>query len=130
MNPSISALKVPTQSSLSTWLDTPRLARCGDFFTPSQSMWWPDRSCRSAINWQSAIFCVPNNWQGWLHAALAYRMAEVSQGTMGVVTSVLSRAALAGLDPLNEDHLIDLRERFNMGEFSSLVGFMEGGGKN
>ncbi|MDH1932210.1 site-specific integrase [Pseudomonas plecoglossicida] len=125
MNPSISALKVPTQSSLSTWLDTPRLARCGDFFTPSQSMWWPDRSCRSAINWQSAIFCVPNNWQGWLHAALAYRMAEVSQGTMGVVTSVLSRAALAGLDPLNEDHLIDLRERFNMGEFSSLVGFME-----
>jgi integrase len=51
-------------------------------------------------------------------------MAEVSQGTIGVVASILSRAAQSELDPLNEDHLIDLRERFNMGEFSALVGFM------
>jgi hypothetical protein len=51
-------------------------------------------------------------------------MAEVAQGTVIVLASVLSRAAQAGLDPLNEDHLIDLRERFSLGELSTLVGFM------
>lgn len=44
---------------------------------------------------------------------------------MVLATSVLSRAAQVGLDPLNEYHVIDLRERFNMGEFSALTGFMK-----
>lgn len=124
MNVTVSALKVPTQDSLDAWLKTPRLAKCGVLFTPSEPMWWPDRSSRCAINWQAAILCAPFDWQCWLHAALAYRMAEVSQGTIGLVASILSRAAQVELDPLKEDHLIDLRERFNMGEFSALVGFM------
>lgn len=124
MNLAASALEVPTQDSFDTWLNTPRLAKCGVFFKPSEPMWWPDRSSRSAINWQAAIRCVPLDWQRWLHAALAYRMAEASQGTIGLTASILSRAAQAGLDPLTEEHLIDLRERFNMGEFSALVGFM------
>lgn len=124
VNVTVSALKVPTQDSLDAWLKTPRLAKCGVLFTPSEPMWWPDRSSRCAINWQAAILCAPFDWQCWLHAALAYRMAEVSQGTIGLVASILSRAAQVELDPLKEDHLIDLRERFNMGEFSALVGFM------
>lgn len=124
MNISVSALETPTQDSLDAWLNTSRLAKCGVLFTPSEPMWWPDRSSRSAVNWQAAILSVPLDRQRWLHAALAYRMAEVSQGTIGLIASILSRAAQAGLDPLNEDHLIDLRERFNMGEFSTLVGFM------
>lgn len=121
----ISALNAPARDSLDAWLSTPQLAKCGEFFTPIESMWWPDRSVRQGVNWQAAILCVPSDWQCWLHAALAFRMAEVVQGTIGQVASVLSRAAQAGLNPLNEDHLIDLRERFNVGEFSSLVGFME-----
>ena len=124
MNIEVSVLSSPTQDSLSVWLNTPRLAKCGEFFTPSEPMWWPDRSARSSINWQAAIACVPSDWQRWLHAALAYRMAEVSQGTMGLAASVLSRAAQVGLDPLNENYLIDLRERFTVGEFSTLTGFM------
>jgi len=125
MNITVSALEAPTQDSLDAWLDTPRLAKCGEFFTPSEPMWWPDRSDRSAVNWQAAIACVPSDWQHWLHAALSYRMAEAAQGSLGVTASIFSRAAQAGLDPLNEDHLIDLRERFNMGEFSALCAFME-----
>lgn len=124
MNISVLVLSAPTQNSLGTWLDTPRLAKCGEFFTPSEPMWWPDRSARSSINWQAAIASVSPNWQPWLHAALAYRMAELSQGTIGFTTSILSRAAQAGLDPLNEYHLIDLRERFTMGEFSAHIAFM------
>lgn len=123
MNVAVSALKAPTKDSLDAWLNTPRLAKCGVLFTPSEPKWWPDRSSRCA-NWQAAIVCVPLDWQRWLHAAMAYRMAEASQGTICQVVSILSRAAQVGLDPLNEDHLIDLRERFNMGEFSALVSFM------
>lgn len=125
MNITVSALEAPTQDSLKAWLNTPRLARCGLFFTPSEPMWWPDRSYRSAINWQAAICCVSHDWQQWLHSALAYRMAEVSQGTIAQTVSILSRAAQAELDPLDADHLIDLRERFNMGELSGLIGFMK-----
>ena len=77
MNIAVSALAAPTQDSLDAWLNTPRLAKCGEFFTPSEPMWWPDRSTRRAINWQAAIACVPADWQRWLHAALAYRTAEV-----------------------------------------------------
>ncbi|MGO1690936.1 MAG: site-specific integrase [Halomonas sp.] len=124
MNIAVSVLAAPTQDSLDEWLNTPRFAKCGEFFTPSEPMWCPDRAVRSSINWEAAIACVPPEWQRWLHAALAYRMAEVAQGTIGKTTSVLSRAAQVRINPLNEDHLIELRERFNMGEFSSLVGFM------
>lgn len=119
------ALEAPTYSSIDAWLRTPRLAKCGEYFTPSEPMWWPDRSVRSAINWQTAILCVSPELETWLHAALAIRMAEVAQGTMGMIASILSRAAQEGLDPLDEDHLIDFRERFNMGEFSALSSFME-----
>ncbi|HDZ45489.1 hypothetical protein LCGC14_0194180 [marine sediment metagenome] len=125
MNIAVDALQAPTQKTLDAWLNTPRLAKYGEFFTPSEPIWWPDRSARSAINWHPAIACVPSDWQQWLHAALAYRMAEVTQGTIGLTTSILSRAAQVGLDPLNEHQLIDLRERFNMGEFSALAGFMK-----
>jgi hypothetical protein len=87
-------------------------------------MWWPDRTASGSVNWQTAIACVPSDWQPWLHAALAYRMAEQAQSTISCVTSVLSRAAQAGFDPLNEDHLIDLRERFSDKEFANLASFM------
>lgn len=123
MSIDVEALKAPTQDTLDEWLNTPRPARCGENFTPSMPMWRPDKSSLS-VNWQAAIACVPFNWQPWLHAALAFRMAEVAQSTITFTHSVLSRAAKAKLDPLKEDHLIDLRERFNMGEFSCLVGFM------
>lgn len=125
MNIAAAALKAPTEFTLDAWLKTPRLAKCGKFFTPSEPMWCPDRSTGNAINWQAAIACVSSDWQRWLHAALAYRMAEVAQGTVLGATSILSRAAQVGLDPLNEYHLIDLRERFTMGEFSALTGFMK-----
>lgn len=124
MNIAAAALKAPTEDSLVSWLKTPRLAKCGEFFTPSEPMWCPDRSTGNAINWQAAIACVSSDWQRWLHAALAYRMAEVAQRTIQQNTSILSRAAQAGLNPLNQDHLLDLRERFNVGEFSSLFSFM------
>ena len=124
MNIKVSALEAPTQDSLDAWLDTPRLAKCGEFFTPSEPMWWPDRSFRRAVNWQAAIACVPHDWQRWLHTALSYHMAELQQGSIEKTISILSRAAQTGLNPLNEDHLIDLRERFNTGEFSLLCSFM------
>lgn len=124
MNITVSALKAPTQDSLDDWLGTPRLAKCGEFFTPSEPVWQPDRAANHRINWQVAIVCVPSDWQPWLHTALAHRMAEAAQDTMASVTSVLSRSAQAKLDPLNEDHIINLRERFNVWEFSSLCGFM------
>lgn len=125
MNMTVSALEAPTQDSLEEWLNTPRLAKCGELFTPSEPMWWPDRSASNAINWLAAIACVPSDWQRWLHAALAYRMAEAAHVTNCQTTSILSRAAQAGLNPLNEHQLIDLRERFSMSEFSSLASFMK-----
>lgn len=125
MNISVDALQATTQQTLDAWLNTPRLAKCGEFFTPSEPVWWPDRSVRTSINWQAAIAGVPPDWQRWLHAALAYRMAEVAQGTIAGATSILSRAAQVGLNPLDEEHLIDLRERFSMEEFSSLNSFIK-----
>lgn len=125
MNTTADALQAPTQDTLDAWLSVPRLARCGKFFTPSEPMWWPDRASPLAVNWQAAIACVMPEWQRWLHAVLAYRMADVSQRTVGSVVSVLSRAADGELNPLNENHLIDLRERFNREEFGGLSGFME-----
>lgn len=125
MSISVDSLQAPTQETLDAWLNTPRLARCGKFFTPSEPMWRPDRARCGVVNWQAAIVCVSPEWQRWLHATLAYRMADVSQGTVEIVASVLSRSAQAGLNPLNEDHLIDLRERFNVGEFACLFTFME-----
>lgn len=124
MSISVPALKAPTRDSLDVWLSTPRPARCGVYFTPLEPMWWPDRSVSSALNYKAATLCVPPDWQRWLHAALAYRMSEVAYGTVLQVASILSRAADAGLDPLNADDILDLRERFNVGEFSSLVGFI------
>lgn len=125
MNIPVSALQAPTQDTLDAWLSAPRLAKCGKFFTPSEPMWWPDRASNWAVNWQAAIVCVASEWQRWLHAALAYRMADVSQATISGVASVLSRSAEAGFNPLNEDHLTELRERFNTGEFATLASFME-----
>jgi hypothetical protein len=124
MSITVDALQAPTQDTLDAWLSLPRLAKCGKFFIPSEPMWWPDRACGGAINWQAAITCVTPEWQRWLHATLAFRMVDVSQASVSGVASVLSRAWQAGLDPLNEDHLIDLRERFNRLEFACLAGFM------
>lgn len=120
----VAALEAPTSDTIDEWLDTPRPARCGEYFTPSKPMWWPDRTANHAVNWEVAIACLPSDFQPWLHAALAYRMTEVAQRTVSNLVSILSRASQDGLNPLNEDHLIDLRERFNLREFSSLVGFM------
>jgi len=125
MNIAAAALKAPTEDTLDAWLNTPRLSKCGEFFTPSEPRWWPDRSAPHAVYWQKSLACVPSEWQRWLHAALAYRMAECAQATILLITSILSRAAQVGLDPLNELHLIDYRERFSGGELSVLTGFIK-----
>lgn len=125
MNIAVEALQAPTQATLEGWLNTSRIASCGSFFTPSEPIWWPDKASGMGVNWRPAIAGVGAQWQPWLQAALAYRMSDVSQGTVAHTASVFSRAAQKGLDPLNEGHLIDLRERFNVGEFATLVSFME-----
>lgn len=125
MSITVEALKAPTIDTLDEWLSTPRPARCGEFFMPSKPMWNPDKIVSQSVNWEPAIVCVSSDWSGWLHAALAYRMTEVAQNTVGVIATVLSRAAQDRIDPLNEDHLINLRERFSVTEFSCLVGFLE-----
>lgn len=124
MSIGINALKAPTSDTLDEWLSTPRLARNGELFTPSEPMWNPDKSFANSVNWQAAILCVPHNYQRWLHAALAYRMVEIRQSSVTTLISVLTRTAQGGLDPLNESHLVSLREHFNATEFSSLVSFM------
>lgn len=124
MNISVNALEVPTSETLDAWLNTPRVAKCGKFFTPSEPMWWPDRASNGCVNWQAALAAVTPEWRSWLHVALAYRMVDVSQGAVRHVASVLSRSAQEALNPLNEEHLVDLRERFNIGEFAALVSFM------
>ncbi len=124
MNITVEALEAPTKDNLNTWLSTPRLAKCGEVFTPAEPMWKPDKSASSSVNWQAALACVSPDWQPWLHAALAYRMADQAVGTVACVASELSRGAQAGLDPLNEDHLIALRERFGPAEFGHLASFM------
>jgi len=124
VNISVEALQAPTKNTLDAWLSTPRLAKCGKVFTPAEPMWKPDQSANHSVNWKAAVACVSLDWQPWLHAALAYRMADMAAGTVACAASGLSRAAQAGLDPLNEDHLIDLRERFNRTEFSVIASFM------
>ena len=79
MNISVAALQEPTQDTIDDWLNTPRLARCGEFFVPSDPMWRPDGATRHAVNWQSALLCVSPDKRRWLHGALAYRMSEVAQ---------------------------------------------------
>lgn len=123
MNISVEALKAPTQSTLDKWLNTPRLAHCGKYFTPSESSWRPDPT-EASINCQMAIAHAHPGWQRWLQAALAYRMSEHQQSSIYALASVLSRAGQIELDPLNENHLIDLRERFNVGEFAQLASFI------
>lgn len=124
MNIAVEALQAPTKDSLDAWLNIPRLAKCGEVFTPAEPMWKPDKSASHPVNWEAAIACVSPDWQPWLHAALAYRMADQAALSVSKLASVFSRAAQEGLDPLNEGQLIDLRERFNVGEFSSTVTFM------
>ncbi|RRV10017.1 site-specific integrase [Stutzerimonas xanthomarina] len=124
MNIAVEALQAPTKDSLDAWLNTPRLAKCGEMFTPAEPMWKPDKAANQSVNWEAAIACVSPDWQPWLHAALAYRMAYQEAGTVANTTSALSRAAQAGIDPLNEDYLIALRERLNSSEFSAIAAFM------
>lgn len=124
MKIALEALQAPTKDSLDAWLNTPRLANCGEVFTPAEPMWKPDKSANASVNWEAAIACVSPNWQPWLHAALAYRMADLAAGSLTRFASVLSRAAQAGLDPLNEDDLIALRERFDNNGFSSIAAFI------
>ena len=124
MKISVEALQAPTKDSLDAWLNTPRLAKCGEVFTPAEPMWKPDRSASLSVNWKAAVACVSPDWQPWLHAALAYRMDNAAALTVAMFANVLSRAAQAGLDPLNEGQLIALRERFNNSEFSSISAFM------
>lgn len=125
MSINIEALKAPTQDTLDEWLNTPRPARCGELFKPSEPMWNPDKFFSSRVNWQAAILSVPIDWQSWLHAALAYRMVDISLSTVNATCSVLSRAAQAGLNPLKINDLIDIREKFSKNDLSMLVSFME-----
>lgn len=104
MNISVEALQAPTKDSLDAWLNTPRLAKCGEVFTPAEPMWSPDKSTNQPVNWEAAIACVSSDWQPWLQAALAYRMANAAARTVANTANVLSRAAQSGLDPLNEGH--------------------------
>ncbi|MEQ4311502.1 site-specific integrase [Pseudomonas syringae] len=124
MNIAVDALQAPTKTTLDAWLNTPRLAKCGKVFTPAEPMWKPDKSANRSVNWEAAIGCVSPDWQPWLHATLAYRMADMAASTVAHAASGLSRAAQAGIDPLNEDHLIALRERLNEGEFSTIAALM------
>ena len=124
MNISVEALQAPTKDSLDAWLNTPRLAKCGEVFTPTEPVWKPDKSANHSVNWKAAIACVSPDWQPWLHAALAYRMADMAAITVAKAANVLSRAARDGIDPINEDHLIDLRERFTKGEFCAIAALM------
>lgn len=124
MSVDVAALKAPSPDTLDEWLATPRPARCGGFFTPSEPFWWPDKSTTPGLYWQVALECVSPDWRCWLHVALAYRMSELRQSSVAFLVSVLSRAAQLELNPLNEDHLVDLRERFNKNEFSALVSFI------
>jgi len=124
VNIAVEALQAPTKDSLNAWLNTPRLAKCGEVFTPAEPMWKPDKSASHSVNWKAAIACVSPDWQPWLHATLAYRMADVAADTVAKTASGLSRAAQEGIDPLNEDHLIALRERFQPTEFSTIAAFM------
>ncbi|MFT6463601.1 site-specific integrase [Halopseudomonas sp.] len=123
MNIALPAIEAPSADKLDEWLDQPRLAKCGKIFTPSQPMWQPDRT-NSSVNWQAAIACVPPGWQRWLHAALAFRMAEIGQGSIYGLASTLSRAAQAKLSPLKESQIIDLRDRFAPSEFGGVATFM------
>ncbi len=93
MNISVEALQAPTKDSLDAWLSTPRLAKCGDVFTPDEPMWRPDKTAGVSVNWKAAIACVSPDWQPWLHAALAYRMADQAAGTLTRLASVLSRGS-------------------------------------
>lgn len=124
MNIAVEALQTPTKDSLNAWLNTPRLAKCGEVFTPTHPMWKPDKSANHSVNWEAAIACVSPDWQPWLHAALAYQMADQAATSVARLASVFSRAAQSGLCPLNEDHLVALRERFMKTEFSALAAFM------
>lgn len=124
MNIPVEALQAPTKDSLDAWLNTPRLAKCGEVFTPTHPMWKPDKSANNSVNWQAAIACVSPDWQPWLHATLAYRMADMAVGTVANAASGLSRAAQDGIDPLNEDHLIALRKRLSDSEFSVIATLM------
>ncbi|MCQ4259787.1 site-specific integrase [Stutzerimonas stutzeri] len=124
MKISFEALQAPTKDSLDAWLNTPRLAKCGEVFTPIEPVWRPDKSAHYSVNWKAAIACVSPDLQRWLHAALAYRMADMAAITVAKAANVLSRAAQDGIDPFNEDHLIDLRERFTTGEFCAIAAFM------
>lgn len=124
MKIAVDALQAPTKNTLDAWLNTPRLAKCGELFTPADPMWKPDKSVPNSVNWEAALACVSPAWRPWLHAALAYRMGDQAAMTVNRVASVLSRAVQAGRDPLNEAHLVDLRERFSSCEFSALAAFM------
>jgi len=124
VNIAVEALQAPKKSTLDAWLNTPRLAKCGEMFTPAEPMWRPDKSASDSVNWKAAIACVSPDWQPWLNAALAYRMADAAARTVANTASLLSLAAQAGLDPLNEGQLIALRERFSYREFSLIAAFM------
>jgi integrase len=124
VNIPVEALQAPKESTLDAWLNTPRLAKCGEVFTPADPMWKPDKSASDSVNWKAAIACVSPDWRPWLHAALVYRMVNVAARTVANTASVLSRAAQAGLDPLNEGQLIALRERFSDKEFSVMASFI------
>lgn len=120
----LEALQSPNAETLENWLNTPRLARCGEYFTPSDPIWNPDKSTDKKVNLQAAALSVPPDWRPWLHAALAYRMIEQAQSSVATFAYILSRAAKIGLNPLNENHLLDLREASRQSEFSALVSFM------
>ncbi len=117
------ALQSPTSETLQEWLDTPRVAKCGAPFTPSQPMWRPDPTVLR-VNWKVALRCVEQDWQPWLHAALASYMSQQAQNTMTQLCSTLSRCAQSGLNPLREPDLMALVDRFNPSDFAGVATFI------
>lgn len=117
------ALQSPTSETLQEWLDTPRVAKCGASFTPSQPIWRPDPTIFN-VSWEAAVRCVEADWQPWLHAALASYMSQVAQATMINLCSILSRCAQSGLNPLREPDLMALVDRFSPSEFPMMASFI------
>ena len=127
MNISVKALTAPSEHTLEGWLNEPRKAMCGNKFTPSEPMWRPDATSTS-VNWQAVLGCVEDDWQPWLHAALALRMAEIAQNSMRPLTDALIKAVKKKLNILDTRSLVNLREELRPNDLWALTSFLRSWG--
>ncbi|WP_018274845.1 tyrosine-type recombinase/integrase [Teredinibacter turnerae] len=117
-------LAAPTEASIINWLEQPKLAKSGHFFTPSDDIWRPDIS-QASINVGSVKSSVLDRWQPWLVAALAYYLRQKAQNTVNGVAYCLRACISEGLSPLNDLDLIRIRERLSSSHFSVVAAFVE-----